>query len=347
MLVVFTRFGTLFRITFSSLWSTARFLFGSERPGSDDIEMGTDNKKRASFNVQPDSPLEINSFADLPAISSVRFAPHYSSEFPEFSPFGLTRDGERRTVACDGAQCEDKIGRESSIRTICVPLGNVTNIRAHANGLIAPFAAIDSFPERPSVPGSMGWQSDKLKLLGEAHAWNTRVKSISDDRRRSLPLPAHSTSEAPLANVRRASAPANLGHTGLSLEEHLHREVSGPWKPATADRVTEEPQFVIGEDEGDDNFEENTYVADISTSDTKVAGVNIFHPVSELPYLKPLSSSLSANSLSSCGSEVTLTDVIDALEAMFTSSKWLSLVDLESAAAREEAHLRSVACSVA
>jgi hypothetical protein len=102
------------------------------------------------------------------------------------------------------------------------------------------------------------------------------------------------------------------------------------------DLVADESQFIIGEDEGA-SFDGKSYVEEFSTSGAKVTAFTC-QPVepSELPYLRPISSALSSGSLSSYGSDGTLTDVIDSLEAVFTTSKWQSLVDLNGAAAREE-----------
>jgi hypothetical protein len=181
-------------------------------------------------------------------------------------------------------------------------------------------------------PGSFEWQSDKAKLLNDVRSWNTRVKSESAARRLSLPL--LSTSSAPLS-TRRASAPPSLGTARPTVEDRLRRAVSAcPTHTAQADEV----QFTIGEDE-EEYLEEDTCVSNSSLPDAKA----IMAVPSELPYLSSVPVFPAAEPLPSSESIGTLTDMLDALEAVFSTSRWLSLVDLARAAGREEARLRTTA----
>ncbi|KAJ7432035.1 hypothetical protein B0H11DRAFT_1941064 [Mycena galericulata] len=126
------------------------------------------------------------------------------------------------------------------------------------------------------------------------------------------------------------------GWTPLSVEERLPHTVSN-FQNHTA--VPEESQSNSGEP-----IEGDTCVTGSSISETGDINALNFprHSDSELPYLHSACPFPSSGSLDACESAGTLTEMIDALEAMFSTSKWRSLVDLEGAAAREEARRREM-----
>ncbi|KAJ7114163.1 hypothetical protein C8R43DRAFT_1156753 [Mycena crocata] len=368
MHVVFTRFGTLFRIVFSSLRSHIRFLFSSREDGvQEDIEGGiTPSPKVADLDGAYISPSAHYSRDISSLIESPTFIPMSRLRPPRIS--GHLYHGPRQTAdipssampqALDnGAPIRVKNTNPGTTRVALQPLGNITNTysqpftgRPRAQTLkrvpACPDLRSQSWsrlvaPGNTSAPGSMGWQSDKMKLLDEARAWSTRVKRDSDARRQSLPLPLRSESEL-LSKTRRASAPANLGGTRLTLEERLNRVVSGSPTP-NAVPVPPEPKFNIGEDDAE-YFDGDTFVLESIPTKSTIS-IPKSPEKSELPYLHACSPSPSSESISSGESDGTLSDVIDALEAMFTTTKWLSLVDLGGAAKREEARLRAMGRSV-
>ncbi|KAJ7907657.1 hypothetical protein B0H13DRAFT_2018230 [Mycena leptocephala] len=309
MLVIFARFCTLFRPIFSSLWSWARLLFNSGGAGSDDIEMGG-NGRIANSNGKPsqcsgtDRIYETNSLAGNSAQSIASPLLDIQNALPGAEM--RSQPPEFRT------RCGSKYN-EPANHSIRVPLGNtLKRVEAHLDlpsepqHVETPLSATGPFRETSFTPGSIGWQSDKLKLLDEARAWSTRVKINSYAHRRSLPSHTSSTPviERALANIRHESAPANLDGTRHSCEEAC-------------------------------SLRGKTYVEESPPLTRRLLHSPASRGPSELPYCGPSLQPL-AGSLSSYGSDGTLTDVIDSLEAVFTTSKWQSLVDLNGAAAREE-----------
>ncbi|KAJ7084615.1 hypothetical protein B0H15DRAFT_848344 [Mycena belliarum] len=184
-----------------------------------------------------------------------------------------------------------------------------------------------------ATPGSLGWYSDKMKVMDEARAWSTRIKIESTERRLSLPLPAPAPSLTSLTSAtRRESAPAHLESARRRIEERLQKAVSSG---NNAFPISREPRFTIGGDD-DGYLEEDTWTAyspeaDITAVDSRAE--------SELPYLDS-EAIPSYETFSSSRSADTLTETIDALEAIFSTSKWQSLLDLEGAATRKESGLR-------
>ncbi|KAJ7500526.1 hypothetical protein B0H11DRAFT_1908957 [Mycena galericulata] len=352
---ILARLGALILVTFASLWSKSRLLFAPRATANgtheSDIETGI------TINRFDDAPSEDKtqdtvSLAD--ASSRRRYSMHTRTAvsvqvFRHPSP---SRSRSVKPSSLFGGQ--GLKNQECIVTPIHIPLKTITkkygNLGANVDVHRRPrsqtlkhvqgcpdLRARSQSPSPTSAPGSLGWESDKLKLLDEAREWNTRVQSEFAARRGSLSVPVNSlpTSEA-LSNVRRTSAPANLGGHPLSVEERLPHTVSD-FQNHTA--VPEESQSNSGEP-----IEGDTCVAGSSISETgDISALNFpHHSDSELPYLHSTCPFPSSGSLNACESAGTLTEMIDALEAMFSTSKWRSLVDLEGAAAREEARRREM-----
>ncbi|KAF7321146.1 hypothetical protein HMN09_00202700 [Mycena chlorophos] len=213
-----------------------------------------------------------------------------------------------------------------------------------------------SLPVTPS-PGSVGWHSEKEKVLGEARRWSAGVRE-KKGKRASLPAshPTKETSNSPW----RASAPAILDSPRLPLQDRLQRACEA--KPAIAERLSHTisevvdvyanlPHFVVGNDTVDMTLiavsdDGNTSLASDQTLPLPLDSTlkkQYIETNSELAYLRSSSSLKSCDtlpftlppSMDRC-SDGTLGDVLDALEEMIGSPKWLSLVDLEGATARHE-----------
>ncbi|KAJ7139375.1 hypothetical protein C8R44DRAFT_727455 [Mycena epipterygia] len=167
---------------------------------------------------------------------------------------------------------------------------------------------------KASEPGSSEWEEEKAMRLKEARAWTDAIKNR---RRCSLPTlpPLSSSSVIPSQLARRVSAPARI-----PLQERLRRAVSGEvpvvkvaplWGDLNA-------AFVLDDEEEDKNAgEEGVSVVPVCEARTIPEGAYDTLAVST-------SSSLSISS--------SISSLLDALEADFTSPAWLglqSLADLE------------------
>ncbi|KAJ6630432.1 hypothetical protein B0H10DRAFT_1939185 [Mycena sp. CBHHK59/15] len=376
VITAFARFGTFFRTTFSVLWSKLRRFFRSRRAALDDVEAGL-KASETGVPILDSTPTYALDLLGVPALTlvsipiasatydrstsvspcqDVSFTPPLKAAHSTSSPTAPTTVYTAVVPEVDVEQTPPNTVSHTSAPKIKEdqapgpknpaarePLGSITNtprasignvlfptrpraqtlrrVRAHPD-LRSPSRDAPPAHAKPLLapapsPGSTAWQTEKATLLGEARAWSTRVKT---SRRHSLPTSP--SSAPPLFPDRRASAPANLGSTRLSVEERLRRAVSSPPPKVPAPAPDETPQFVIGDDGDHDG--DATFVC------------------SELPYLQSVSPSPSSGTLEWSGSAGTLTEVIDALEAMLKTPKWLSLVDLQGAAVRVEARLRGL-----
>ncbi|KAJ7627072.1 hypothetical protein FB45DRAFT_868329 [Roridomyces roridus] len=164
------------------------------------------------------------------------------------------------------------------------------------------------------------------------------------------PVQSQSQSSAALAN-RRASTPACLCEARLSLKERLKHSVSRASPSPVPEPLDTEVRFIIGERDSESDSDGSEFEGDITyipgEADITITGlVGSLPPQSStlpsapsVPYLLSactLKSFISEHSTSASESVGTLGDMSDALEAVFASKKWTSLVNLEGAAVREE-----------
>ncbi|KAJ7142522.1 hypothetical protein C8R44DRAFT_725869 [Mycena epipterygia] len=368
MQVTFTRFGTLFCGIFSSLWFKARFIFGSRIEASrSDMETiieladlnGTSNVPEAAqshdtgASTEPITAQHSVAFSAFDIASPLFRPPKYLSLRPADRASNNENDDSEALgipFKCAESTVLPRGPFKSIVNTYEQPIANVhLPRRSHAQTLKRVHPCPDlrspsppyvsrSSPSTIAGPGSIGWHSDKLNLLEETRARNTRVKTASDARRCSLPLPTIAKCFA--SDVRRVSAPANLGRTRPSVEERLQRAVSGGHK-VTPPLVPGEPQFIIDEDE-DVYLKDDTYVA-APAFPCRAPRLLVRHaPSSHVNHRSSRTWNPSRHwrRVSSCDSAGSLMEVI-ALEAMFSTSRWLSLVDLEGAAVRKEERQKS------
>ncbi|KAJ7636433.1 hypothetical protein FB45DRAFT_1001541 [Roridomyces roridus] len=278
MLVVFIHFGTFFRVTFSSLWSTARLFFTSKQPIQDPeiglrplhcngapsrpfLHLASCPRVSKASPVIPEhtAPAASPRMSLRPLLLSTNPVPSHGlyARPPDVPPPVLPT----KTPRMSKYNLNRKISSpRMPLKTITNNYGNVLQVPRECVVVKHPYPSPTPDATCPPSPsssllGSLGWQDEKEKVLNEARTWNTRVKT--DHRRRSLPVISQSQSQASTAPAnRRASAPACLGEAHLSLEECLKRVVSRASPSPIPEPLDTEEQFIIGEQDSDSDGSE-------------------------------------------------------------------------------------------
>ncbi|KAJ7060189.1 hypothetical protein C8F01DRAFT_1141739 [Mycena amicta] len=228
--------------------------------------------------------------------------------------------------------------------------------------------------ESPS-PGSAGWCAEKRRVLEETRRWSVGLQEREKERKRmSLPVLDPKPKAKENSSWRRLHRVVAVSNAVLDTEKppRLSLTISDVVDIYSGLGL----QFIVGDDSADEIdltlvaedgetslLSEQTLPleATLVKQDPQLASLSLSQESdcdSELAYLQPSASSSLSSSSSSCVSSVahthtlpftlsmpmtterqsdgTLADVLDALEEMLESPKWMTLVDLEGAVAKRE-----------
>ncbi|KAJ7473374.1 hypothetical protein FB451DRAFT_1398492 [Mycena latifolia] len=243
MFIVFTRFGTLFRVVFSSLWSKTRLLFnfsrsrGIEPDGISHPPPGSAQGCTSDFprgytpNLVAISTLATASLPTGMAVTSAKYP--FSCPVKAVDPPHLAHslmpgvsNKQDRDIAFHNPEAPIDVRR---------PLGSITNTYGQASGgdhvphrsRTPTFKRVTAYPDLRSgsqlsasgcspainaTPGSLAWHSDKAKL------WTRPVRGIPASRRN--PPPAASRFHFPRPRHRSQ-------HPNPRFDAHPHPPTSG------------------------------------------------------------------------------------------------------------------------